>query len=153
MRLPACWGWLAEEASAETETIPSMAIGEKAEVAHAVEAVRKHMKEKASDKFVGMKTHDLLTVATIATVILPSEGNMVVIGIDDAAVGDGDTMGVAAEIGEHLVRPAEWRLRIDDPFDTASTREMARERIVVVEMAEVVGEAEFTVSEGFSKSG
>lgn len=109
------------------------------------------MKEKAPDELVRVKAHDLLTVATIATVILPSEGNMVVIDIDDAAVGDRDTMGIPTEIGKHLVRPAERWLRIDDPFDSASTREMAGERVVVVEMGEFVGEAEFTMSEGFSK--
>jgi hypothetical protein len=89
---------LAEEASAETDTIPPMTIGEKAEVAHAVEAVRKHVKEKAPDKLVGMQTHDLLTDATVSPIILPSKGNMVVIDIEDATVGDGDTMGVPAEI-------------------------------------------------------
>jgi hypothetical protein len=90
---------LAKEFPAQSNTVTSMAVGEKAEVAHAVEAVRKHMKEKAPDKLVGMKTHDLLTVATVSPIILPSKGNMVVIDIEDAAVGDGDTMGVPAEIG------------------------------------------------------
>jgi hypothetical protein len=132
--------------------IPSLAIGEKAEVTHAVEAGGKHVKKKAADELARVKAHDLLAVATIATVVLPSEGNMVVIDINDAAVGDGNTMGVPTEIGEHLVRPAERWLRIDDPFDAAGTREMAGERLVVVEMGEFVGEAEFTVSEGSSKS-
>lgn len=109
-----------------------MTIGEKAEVAHAVEAVRKHMKEKAPDKLVGMKTHDLLTVATVGTIIFPSEGHMVAISMSDAAVCDGDAMGVAAKIGEHLIRPAEWRLRIDNPFDTASAGKMAGECVVIV---------------------
>ncbi|OWK25627.1 hypothetical protein AJ87_08370 [Rhizobium yanglingense] len=72
-----------------------------------------------------VKAHYLLAVATIATAILPAEGNLAVIDLDDAAVGDRNTMGVAAEIGEHLVGTAERWLRINDPFDAASTREMA----------------------------
>jgi len=64
-----------------------VAIGEKAEVAHAVEAVRQYVRQETPDELVRVKVHDLLTVATIATVILPSEGNMVVTDIDDAAVG------------------------------------------------------------------
>jgi len=140
-----------EELPTETDTIPSLAIGEKAEVTHAVEAGGKHVKKKAPDELARVKAHDLLAVATIATVVLPSEGNMVVIGLDDAAVSDGHTMGVTAEIGEHLVRAAERWLRINDPFDAASTREMAGERLVVVEMGEFVGEAEFPVSEGVGK--
>lgn len=151
--MPACWCWFAEEASAETDTIPPMTIGEKAEVAHAVEAVWKKMKEKASDKFVGMKTHDLLTVATVATIILPSEGDMVAIGMNDAAVCDGDTMGVTAEIGEHLIWTAEWRLGIDNPFNAASAGKMADERVAIVEMREVIGEVQLTVGKGFIESG
>jgi hypothetical protein len=143
---------LGEEASAQADTIPPMTIGEKAEVAHAVEAVRKHMEEKASDKFVGMKTHDLLTVATVATIVLPSEGHMVAIGMNDAAVCDSDTMGVAAKIGEHLIRTTEWRLRIDHPFDAASAGKMAGECLVIVEMSEFVEELQLVFGKGFSES-
>jgi hypothetical protein len=129
---------LAEEAPAQADKIPPMTIGEKAEVAHAVEAFRKQMEEKASDKFVGMKTHDLLTVEAIATIVLPSEDHMVAICMNDAAVCDSDTMGVAAKIGEHLIRTTEWRLRIDNPFDAASAGKMAGECLVIVEMSEFV---------------
>lgn len=110
MRLPACWCWLAEEAPAEADTITPVAVGEKAEVAHAVKAVWKDMQEKAPHKLVGMKAHDLLTVTAVATIILPSEGDMVAIGMNDAAVCDSNAMGVSAKIGEHLTRSAEWRL-------------------------------------------
>lgn len=129
-----------------------MTIGEKAKVAHAVEAIRKHMKEKAPDELVGMKTHDLLTVATVSTIILPSEGDMVVIDMDDAAVCDGNTMGVAAKIGEHLIRTTEWRLRIDHPFDAASAGKMAGECLVIVEMSEFVEELQLVFGKGISES-
>jgi hypothetical protein len=35
----------------------------------------------------------------------------------DAAVGDGDAMGVAPEIGEDLRRPAKRLLGVNDPCD------------------------------------
>lgn len=85
------------------------------------------MQEKPPDELVRMKAHDLLAITCIAPIILPSEGNMVVIKFDDAAVGDSDAMGVSAEIGEHLVRTAERRLCIGDPFDAPRLREMAGE--------------------------
>ncbi|OCP34420.1 hypothetical protein BC360_30065 [Ensifer sp. LC163] len=128
-----------------------MTIGEKAEVAHTVEAVRKHMKEEAPYKLVGMKAHDLLTVATVATIIFPSEGDMVAIGMNDAAVCDGNTMGVPAKVGEHLIWSAEWRLRINNPFDAASAHEMAGECVLIVEVSEFVKEVQFIPGEGFSK--
>lgn len=93
-----------EELPAEIDTIPSVAIGEKAEVAHAVEAVREDVQKKVPNELVRAKAHDLLAIATIATVILPSKGNMAIIDLDDAAVGDGNPMSVAADIGEHLIR-------------------------------------------------
>ncbi len=46
---------------------------------------------------------------------------MIVVASFDAAVGDGDTMGVAAEIGEDLRWSAERLLGVDDH----STRRMA----------------------------
>jgi hypothetical protein len=46
---------------------------------------------------------------------------------DQAAVGDGDAVGVAAEIGEHRLRPGERLLGIDDPLDFAQRRQLGRE--------------------------
>ena len=40
---------------------------------------------------------------------------MIVIAVLDAAVGDGDAMGVAPEIGEYLGGPTERLLGVDDP--------------------------------------
>lgn len=100
-----------------------------------------------------MKTHDHLMVATVVPIVVPSKDNMVAIDIDDAPVCDSDTMGVSPEIGEHLVRPAEWRLRVDDPFDAAGTREMAGECVVVVGMSEFVEEVQSVSGKGFNESG
>jgi hypothetical protein len=42
---------------------------------------------------------------------------MIVVDLDDAAIGDGDAVRVAPEIGEHLGRTAEWFFGVDDPVD------------------------------------
>ena len=44
---------------------------------------------------------------------------MIVIAVLDAAVGDGDAMGVAPEIGEDLGGPTERLLGVDDPSGAA----------------------------------
>lgn len=93
MGLPAWGRWLPKEHPAQSDAIPSMTVGEKAELTHAVEAGGKQVQEKPPDELVRMKAHDLLAITCIAPIILPSEGNMVVIKFDDAAVGDGDAMG------------------------------------------------------------
>jgi hypothetical protein len=61
------------------------------------------MKEKAADELARLQPHDLL--GTVLTVILPGEGDVIVVERLDVAVGDGDAMGIAAEIGENLAGP------------------------------------------------
>ena len=41
-----------------------------------------------------------------------------VVGGDEAAVRDGDPMGVTGQIAQHLLGPCERRLAIDDPLDS-----------------------------------
>lgn len=48
-------------------------------------------------------------------VVAPAEGDVGVVGADEAAVGDRDAMGVGAEIGERPFVRSERRLGIDDP--------------------------------------
>ena len=48
---------------------------------------------------------------------------MIVVECDEPAVGDRDTMGVAAEIGQDLCRSAEGPLGVDHPCDRKSSGE------------------------------
>src|SRR5215213_7525619 len=57
------------------------------------------------------------------------------------AIGDGDPMSVAAEIGQHLSRSAEGLLGVDDPVDPPQGDEMAREPVGIGEPCEVAEEA------------
>ena len=52
-----------------------------------------------------------------------------VAGSDQAVVRDRDTVRVAAEIGQHGLRPAEGWLGVDDPFGFAQRREMGGEGV------------------------
>jgi hypothetical protein len=45
---------------------------------------------------------------------------------DEAAVGDGDTVGVAAEISQHLLGTGEGKLGIDHPVGASSARRRLR---------------------------
>ena len=90
-----------------------------------LEAVGEHVEEEAADELVGAERHALL--ASAVAVILPGEGDGCVVEADEAAVGDGDPVRVAGEIGEHLGGPGERALGVDDPFGAARRREVARE--------------------------
>jgi hypothetical protein len=149
--LLACKRGSTKQVSAQTDTVASMAVGEKAKVAHAMKAVGKHVKKKAPDELVRMKAHDLLTLATVSTVVFPSESHVVTLDSDDAAVGDGNPMSIATEIGEHLFRPAKRWFGVDDPFDAPSLPEMTAEQVGIIEMGEIVEEAKFAPSKGFGE--
>lgn len=48
-------------------------------MADAVEALWQHVEEEAADELVGLQDHDLLSFAALDAVILPSEGDTVLV--------------------------------------------------------------------------
>jgi len=73
---------------------------------------------------------------------------MIVIAVLDAAVGDGDAMGVAPEIGEYLRRSAKRLLGVNDPIDALRGGQTGGERIGIGQMREIAEEAEGLRVEG-----
>ena len=96
----------------------ALTVGEIAVVADAMEAVRQDVEQEAADELVGAKGHHLLLV--VVAIILPAEADPAFGESHQAAVGDGDAMGVAAEIIKHLLGSAERALGVDDPCDRTS---------------------------------
>ena len=58
---------------------------------------------------------DLLPVGAAAAIILVAEGDAGLVEADEAAVRDGDPVGVARQIGEHRLGSGERRLGVDHP--------------------------------------
>ena len=104
-----------QERATEGQPFRSMAIGEESEVSNAMEAVGQGVEQEAPDELVRLQTHGLY--GAVVAIVLPGEPDMFVVAGLDAAVGDGDAMGVAAEIGENLRRSAEGLLGVDDPIE------------------------------------
>src|SRR4029453_19044010 len=63
----------------------------------------------------------------MVAVVLPAESDLAVRDADKACVGYRDTMRVAAEVGQHLLRAAEGGLGVDDPLDPPQLVELAGE--------------------------
>src|SRR4051794_13634969 len=108
-----------------------MAIGEEAEVADAMEAIGQGVEEEAPDELARGQTHG--HDGAVAAVVFPGEGDVVLVAGHEAAVGDSDAMGVAAEIGKDLGGAAERLLGIDDPVDPPQAGEMACEVVLIGE--------------------
>ena len=104
-----------EKGEAKSELGGTVAVGHEAEVADAMEAIGQRVKQEAADKLVGFELHDLCRA--VLAVVLPGEGDMILVEGDEPAVGDCDAMGIAAEIGENLCGTAKGSLGVDDPAD------------------------------------
>jgi hypothetical protein len=63
------------------------------------------MKEEPSDELLSLEGHDLLAV--LVCIILPYEGDMAVTDVEDAVIGDGDPVGISAEVLKDSFNPIE----------------------------------------------
>jgi hypothetical protein len=96
------------------EFLLSVAVTEEAIVPNVLEPTWKDMYQKAPDELVGAQCHRLLLVAT--TIVLPAEANPAILDVEDAIVGYGDAVCIAADIVQNLLRSCEGGLGIDHPF-------------------------------------
>jgi hypothetical protein len=90
------------------------AISEEAEVANPHETIREDVEQEATDELIRLKRHRTKSIGVSSIAI--GEGHAALIQREDAIVGYGDTMSVAAEVIENFVRDRERPLRIDNPL-------------------------------------
>ena len=72
------------------------------------------MKQKAAQEFLSRESHVFLHVSMRP--ISPGECDFSILKRDQAMVGNGHSMGVAAEIFKNLFWTAEWLLAVNNPF-------------------------------------
>ena len=99
--------------------------GEEAVVADAVEACGEDMHQEAADELVGIERHQLVvSLGTLEAVILPLEGNALVVERDQAAVGYGNTVGIAGEVAQNFLGSAEGMFAVNHPLAVVQRRQM-----------------------------
>ena len=91
-----CWIAVVGECQAGN----AKAIGEKPEVTDAHEPSGKHVQKEAPQELSGAKRH--LGLLAAVGVILPAKGDALLLEGQQAMIGDGHAMGVAAEIAQYL---------------------------------------------------
>src|SRR5690348_17603395 len=116
-----------EQLTDACDVVGASSFGEQAVVADAMQAFWQHVDEEAADELEGPERHLLVSIAALDVVILPLEGDALLVEADQAAVGDGDAVGVARQIGQHRLRATERPLCIDDPLDFAKRCQISRE--------------------------
>jgi hypothetical protein len=108
-------GWLrwVQQVAALAESLRLAAVGQEADMTQALKALGQNMQEKAAHELVGRQGHGLAAIALAA--IAKVDAYLTVVNSEDAVVDDGHAMGIASEIGEHLLRSCHRLLGIDDP--------------------------------------
>jgi len=112
----------AEQLPASRQVFLPVTIAEEAVVANALESAGQRMQEEAADELLGGKRHGLLLA--LAAVILILQTDPVAFDAQQTVVGDGDAMGIATDVIQHLFRAREGRLGIDDPLPLPERRQM-----------------------------
>jgi len=125
-------------------------IGQEPEVADANEAGRQQVEQEAAQELLDGERQEALLIA--ARGVSPAEGDLVVGQGDEAMVGDGDAVRVAAQVMENMLRTSERFFAVDDPVLAEELPEEARERLRLGEEPKVAVEAELAIGEGALES-
>src|SRR5271166_1547004 len=92
-------------------------------MADAVEPLRQHMQQEAADELMRGEGHDLVPLRPLDAVVLVFERDAAGAGRDQAAVGDGDAVSVAGEIGQYRGGAGKWFFRVDNPVRAPERRQ------------------------------
>ena len=95
------------------------------------------VKKKAAHELVGGNGHDSRLVA--ACIVPPTKRDVATIEGNETVVGDGDTVSVAPEVADHLLRAAEGGLGIDNPVLAKQRPEKRREALGLFQMLDRSG--------------
>lgn len=104
-----------EQPATSVQLLLPMTIGKKSIMTNAVETLWQGVKQETADELIAIERHDILFAAV--AIILPSERDTITIDVDEAGIGDCDTVCVASEIGQYLFGSRKWGLGIDHPVD------------------------------------
>jgi len=72
--------------------------------------------KETADELRRVQRHGLITIVLIGAVVLPLEGDDLVVAGDEARVGDGHTVGIPGQIFEHGAGTGKRRPGIDHPL-------------------------------------
>jgi hypothetical protein len=115
--------------------------GEEAVMTDAVEPLRQDVEQEAPDELVGREHHRAKPRLPVAAVVLVAKGDAALVESEQAAVRDGDAVGVAGEITEHRLGPGGGRwLGVNEPVLRSEWREVCGEDRLMAQTFELAEE-------------
>jgi hypothetical protein len=140
-----------EQLPAEGQQGGSAAVGEEAEVAYPNEAPGEQVEEEAAQELIGGQRHESLPVAVSG--VAPAEGDVAVFEDDESVVGNGDSMGVGAEIAQGVLWSSEGAFGVDHPVVTEQGSQPGTKRTWFSQVAQAAVELEIACVKGGLQSG
>lgn len=137
----------AQELAAMLQLLFAVSIAQEPVIANAVESTGENVEEESPNELLGRERHDFLLI--VVAVVAPLELDLPVFDLQDPVIGNGDPMGVAADVVHHLLGAGERRLGVDDPFRMAHGIEMPAENLRISKGLAGREELEFAVIESF----
>lgn len=125
-------------------------IGKKAEVSDADETLWQQVQQETTQELICRERHRPLSVAVGA--VSPAEGDVAIRKGNQAMVGNGHSMGIAAEIAENIFRAAEGPFAVDDPLMAEQLTNKGVECLRVRKMLKPAVEAELAFCESVLQS-
>src|SRR5260370_23339910 len=103
----------AEQLKAKRQASGRPPVGKKTEMANAYEAVRKQVQQEATEEFIECERH--LPLFVLVGGVPPAKGDFLVGEGEQAVVGDGYAMSVAAQITKHILGASERWFGVNHP--------------------------------------
>jgi hypothetical protein len=135
--------------AAKAESLSTVAVGQKAEVADLHEAGGQDVEEETTDKFYCFQSHHFEAFAILR--VPPAKADPIFDEADQSAVRDGHTVGIASQIFEHVVGACQGRFGIDDPLGLAELIEPSMKFSRIRERLQLAVQVELPLVKSFSE--
>ena len=119
-------------------------------MADANEARRKQVEQEAAQELLDRERQEALLVAVRG--VSPAEGDLVLGKGNEAMVGDGNAMRIAAQVIEDMLRTPERPFAVNDPVLAEELPQEAGERLLLCEEPKVAVEADLALGESALQS-
>lgn len=112
-------------------------------------ATRKDMEQESPQELVDGQSHQafLILVGRVA----PAERDLTIFESNEPVIGDGDAMGVAAEILQDVLGPAKGTFGVDDPVTLVGAAQERAEELGLSQCFQLPMKAEPALLEGISQ--
>ena len=120
-------------------------------MADADETLGKQVEQKTPQKLIACESHHFLQI--VVGGVTPAKGDLFIGQCDQAMVGDGDAVGIAAEILQDVLGSAEGWFGVHDPIFAEERTQPGSEELGMGERCEFSGQVQLTALEGRVQAG